>query len=69
VSTNLPYTLCYTSGTTGDPKGAMLTHGNMMACMAGIQMSTLSFNSDDTHVSYLPMAHIYERAMYNLISI
>lgn len=54
-------TLCYTSGTTGTPKGAILTHGNLIANVAGSSLvSTLS--SSDVYISYLPLAHIYERA-------
>lgn len=57
------YTICFTSGTTGDPKGVMLTHGNQL-CMAGsVNAVGISFNNQDTHFSYLPLAHSFERTM------
>ena len=46
----------------------MICHGNMVSCIAGIGHSETTFRSDDTHLSYLPLAHIYERAMYNLLA-
>ncbi|KAG5541425.1 hypothetical protein RHGRI_021298 [Rhododendron griersonianum] len=54
-------TICYTSGTTGTPKGVVLTHGNLIASAAGMSHS-IKFNSADVYMSYLPLAHIYERA-------
>lgn len=54
-------TICYTSGTTGTPKGAVLTHQNFIANVAGATMNE-SFNPSDVYISYLPLAHIYERA-------
>ncbi|CAI9776320.1 unnamed protein product [Fraxinus pennsylvanica] len=59
-------TVCYTSGTTGTPKGAVLTHGNLIANVAGASMSIKLYPSD-LYISYLPLAHIYERA--NQISV
>jgi len=53
-------TICYTSGTTGTPKGAILTHGNLIANVAGTSLSVKFFPSD-VYISYLPLAHIYER--------
>uniref|UniRef100_A0A7N2R620 Long-chain-fatty-acid--CoA ligase n=1 Tax=Quercus lobata TaxID=97700 RepID=A0A7N2R620_QUELO len=53
-------TICYTSGTTGTPKGAILTHGNLIANVAGTSLS-VKFLSSDVYISYLPLAHIYER--------
>lgn len=52
--------ICYTSGTTGMPKGAMLTHRNMLSA---VQAGTvqISYEPDDTLISYLPLAHIYGR--------
>lgn len=53
-------TICYTSGTTGVPKGAVLTHANMIANSAGT-MFVIPLKVGDRHISYLPLAHIYER--------
>lgn len=54
-------TLCYTSGTTSLPKGVKITQ-NMMFCDSDcIEDSGLFLNTDDTHLSYLPLAHIMER--------
>ena len=42
---------CYTSGTTGNPKGALITHSNMITSLAGIQESTNGvIKSDGTAV-------------------
>lgn len=54
-------TFCYTSGTTGAPKGAMLTHGNVVADLAGANCAGVALNEDDVHLSYLPLAHMFER--------
>mmetsp|Transcript_23419 Transcript_23419/g.55509 ORF Transcript_23419/g.55509 Transcript_23419/m.55509 type:complete len:677 (+) Transcript_23419:72-2102(+) len=55
--------LCYTSGTTGEPKGAMLTHKAIMSSVAGASMVGLGPNPNGEHdwyLSYLPLAHIFE---------
>lgn len=54
--------IMYTSGTTGQPKGAMLTHGNVMACVGGV-VRVVALRSADSHLSYLPLAHIFETAV------
>jgi len=59
-------TICYTSGTTGNPKGVVLTHGNLanaaQAYTYGVDMSPLKGTQPVT-LSYLPLAHIFERVM------
>ncbi|KAM0269050.1 hypothetical protein ACHAQH_009839 [Verticillium albo-atrum] len=53
-------TINYTSGTTGLPKGVVLTHANAVAAVSGGRaFSTVSHV--DIHLSYLPLAHIYGR--------
>ncbi|CAB4423979.1 unnamed protein product [Rhizophagus irregularis] len=57
--------ICYTSGTTGTPKGVVLTHKNIMANVASIRWLSergkcYSPSTDDVHISYLPSAHVYE---------
>ncbi|XVE63006.1 hypothetical protein DITRI_Ditri06bG0165000 [Diplodiscus trichospermus] len=54
-------TICYTSGTTGTPKGVVLTHGNLIANASGF-CRKVKFYPSDVYISYLPLAHIYERS-------
>jgi long-chain acyl-CoA synthetase len=56
--------LCYTSGTTGRPKGAMLSHANLIAAATGFLERT-DLRPDDDWVAYLPMAWIGD-ATYTL---
>jgi len=53
-------TIVYTSGTTGEPKGVMLTHRNIVT-NAFSAIEHCGFTSDDTVLSYLPLAHMFER--------
>ncbi|CAB9515144.1 chain acyl-CoA synthetase 7, peroxisomal [Seminavis robusta] len=57
-------TFCYTSGTTGNPKGAMLTHQSLISAMAGIPSGMIP-EITDRHLSYMPLAHIFERIVMN----
>ena len=61
------YTLCYTSGTTGDPKGVMVKHKNMTANTAGCMYGGANFNDADSYLSFLPLAHMAERSMLAII--
>ena len=54
-------TIIHTSGTTGLPKGAMLTHGNFIANIEGVQFWVLEARSEDILLSYLPLSHVFER--------
>jgi len=60
-------TFCYTSGTTGNPKGAMLSHVNLVAAMEGMGSANELARGRpyDRHLSYLPLAHIFERVVLN----
>ena len=53
-------TINYTSGTTGMPKGALLTHGNVTAAVTTV-FSICVQTADDIYISYLPLAHIFDR--------
>jgi len=55
---------CYTSGTTGDPKAAMLAHGNFMAVTIGAMDAGVILDETDTCISYLPMAHSFEKCIF-----
>jgi long-chain acyl-CoA synthetase len=57
--------ICYTSGTTGTPKGAMLTHANAIET-AKIAADVEKYRADDEYLAYLPMAWVGD-AFYTLI--
>jgi long-chain acyl-CoA synthetase len=57
--------VCYTSGTTGSPKGAMITHANAIET-ATIAGRSEDFRVDDDYLAYLPMAWVGD-AFYTLI--
>jgi long-chain acyl-CoA synthetase len=59
-------TIVHTSGTTGDPKGVVLSHGNILHNFeAGIQ--AVDFNESDLFLSFLPLSHMTERAAGQIV--
>ncbi|KAM4616710.1 long-chain-fatty-acid--CoA ligase 1 isoform 3-T5 [Polymixia lowei] len=56
--------VCFTSGTTGKPKGAMITHGNIASNTSSvikILEGSFVIQQEDVSISYLPLAHMFER--------
>jgi long-chain acyl-CoA synthetase len=64
VSTEAISTVCYTSGTTGRPKGAMLSHQSVLM-NAALTALMHGRGSQDITVSALPLAHVYGTAVMN----
>ena len=56
-------TLSYTSGTTGTPKGTMLTHKQLAAQLFTLDNAGVNLNKTDMYLSYLPLAHVFERVI------
>ncbi|XP_069872501.1 long-chain-fatty-acid--CoA ligase 1 isoform X2 [Dipodomys merriami] len=58
--------ICFTSGTTGNPKGALITHRNVVSdCSAFVKATekAIIVNASDTHISFLPLAHMFEQIL------
>lgn len=59
-------TILYTSGTTGDPKGVMLTHNNLASNVRAASEIIRIDESDDT-LSFLPLSHVFQRMVDYLL--
>ena len=62
--------IMYTSGTTGNPKGVMHTHGSIVAGILSMDdwlYSCIQQRDDDVYLSYLPLAHILEFGVVNIL--
>ncbi|KAL6181866.1 hypothetical protein ACLB2K_048514 [Fragaria x ananassa] len=63
-------TIMYTSGTTGDPKGVLISNESIITLLAGVKHLLESVNEEldanDVYLSFLPLAHIFDRVIEEL---
>ncbi|CAL9117115.1 long chain acyl-CoA synthetase 4-like [Musa acuminata AAA Group] len=63
-------TIMYTSGTTGDPKGVMISNNSIITLISGVDRLLHCVNEqlheDEVYMSYLPLAHIFDRVIEEL---
>ncbi|KAJ6735812.1 LONG-CHAIN-FATTY-ACID--COA LIGASE [Salix viminalis] len=60
--------IMYTSGSTGQPKGVIMTHGNVLAVVSSVRTIVTGLEDKDVYLAFLPLAHILEIAAENLIA-
>lgn len=54
--------IVFTSGTTGEPKGAMVSHANLLACIESMRQ-VFPFKDDERFLSILPLSHLFEQVL------
>ncbi|KAM3311862.1 hypothetical protein ACQJBY_032083 [Aegilops geniculata] len=73
IEANLPLpsdtaVIMYTSGSTGMPKGVMMSHRNVLATASAVMTIVPALGKNDVYLAYLPLAHILELAAETIIS-
>ncbi|KAJ1274556.1 hypothetical protein BS78_05G071000 [Paspalum vaginatum] len=73
VEANLPLpsdtaVIMYTSGSTGMPKGVMMSHRNVLAVVSAVMTIVPGLGKKDVYLAYLPLAHILELAAEAIIT-
>lgn len=61
------FTLLYTSGTTGEPKGVMLDYANLAHQLQAHDKALPKIDENDVSLSFLPFSHIFERAWISYV--
>ncbi|ONK54774.1 uncharacterized protein A4U43_UnF11680 [Asparagus officinalis] len=59
--------IMYTSGSTGLPKGVMMTHGNILSTLSAVMTIVPGLGRKDVYLAYLPLAHVLELAAESLM--
>lgn len=72
VDANMPLSadiavIMYTSGSTGLPKGVMMSHGNVLSTVSAVMTIVPGLGSKDVYMAYLPLAHILELAAESVL--
>ena len=57
---------CYTSGTTGVPKAVKISHRNILSVSTAANYAGVDVYDNDTVISYLPLAHSFEKVLFVL---
>ncbi|CAA0809949.1 Long chain acyl-CoA synthetase 9- chloroplastic [Striga hermonthica] len=73
VEPNMPLSadvavIMYTSGSTGMPKGVMMTHGNILATASAVMNMVPGLGTKEVYLAYLPLAHVLELAAENIVA-
>jgi len=69
---NEAFTVSYTSGTSGNPKGVVLSNRNFLSAVTNIKFVCNQFEltAEDSYISYLPLAHVFDRlGVHTLLSV